>query len=305
MRCSGAGREHERDSEGRGLALLLVVAQLIPVLSRRVDVARAPQPARQRERRSAGHCTSTAAVPGARRALRHGRLWPCQGHTATMAQLECGHPRGSPNRGAGCPDAVPVSRQGLRVVVLLPARTQRLNGARGQLPPAHGNLPRSFPLASTPRPSHQSNLCLLRFQSRLTSSITKTMKRKTTTAVRPMSHGCSTLGPVSAWPGDREGKTWGWGQLQGSSIIQGMGPPPTRWDPPWDGTCADTHCSPFPLSLGYQGSHPRHPSPVPSTMRSTGAPGRCLQVLLLYPEKVTVGTLGQTGPTGKISQELI
>lgn len=74
--------------------------------------------------------------------------------------------------------------------------------------PAYGNLPRSFLLASTPRPPHQSNLCLLRFQSRLTSSITKTMKRKTTTAVRPMSHGCSTLGPVSTWPGDREGKIW-------------------------------------------------------------------------------------------------
>lgn len=42
---------------------------------------------------------------------------------------------------------------------------------------------------------------------------------------------------------------------------------------------------PFPLSLGYQGSHPRHSSPMPSTVGSTGAAGGWLQISLLCPQK--------------------
>lgn len=103
-RAQGCGGHSE--GRGRGLALLPVVPQLFPVLSRRVDVAGALQPAGGRERRSAGHCTGTAAVAPV-----------------------CG---GVPVLPRGTRAVVPVSLQDLRVVVLLPARGERLNGARGQ-----------------------------------------------------------------------------------------------------------------------------------------------------------------------------
>lgn len=51
-------------------------------------------------------------------------------------------------------------------------------------------------------PTAVTHLRILICQSRLASRSTKTMKRKTTTAVRPTSQGCSTLGPVPAWQGD-------------------------------------------------------------------------------------------------------
>lgn len=70
---------------------------------------------------------------------------PCQGHTATVAQPERGHPRGNPSPDAGCPGVVPVSVQGLRVLVLLPARGERLSGARGQPCPSPWQPPARFP----------------------------------------------------------------------------------------------------------------------------------------------------------------
>lgn len=73
----------------------------------------------------------------------------------------------------------------------------------------------------------------------------------------------------------------------------------TRWD------IGRHSLFPFPTVLWVLRKPPPTPLTCPQHRRSTGAAGRCLQIFLLCPQKVTFGALGQTGPTGKISQELI
>lgn len=100
-----------------------------------------------------------------------------------------------------------------------------LSGAWGRSRP-HPAAPWSPPGRQSPPaeagagcvPSVPAHLRILICQSRLMSRTTKTRKRKTTTAVRPMSQGCSSLGPVPATAGTGTGMGMGTGMGRGLAL---------------------------------------------------------------------------------------
>lgn len=290
------------DSERSGLALLLVVALLIRVFSRRVDVAGALHPAGGRELRSAGHGTGTEAVPGARRAARYGRLRPCQGHTATMALLERGHQGiqapvggggglGAAPRHPDCGTCQPPRSRGSRPPSCKGREAGQCPGTT--LLAAHGNFPHSFPLAPAlirPVPPE--------FPEPVNEQHHKDDEEEDDDGREANEPRLQHLGGRACTA--REGRRWEWGQLQGTSVLQGMGPPPSHEMGHWQ-----TLTVPFPTVPCV----PRKPPPTQLTCpQHSGEHWGSRWVspdLSALPPKVTVGALRQTGPTEKVSQELI
>lgn len=271
-RAQGCGGHSE--GRGRGLALLPVVPQLFPVLSRRVDVAGALQPAGGRERRSAGHCTGTAAVAPV-----------------------CG---GVPVLPRGTRAVVPVSLQDLRVVVLLPARGERLNGARGQPCPSPWQPSTQFSPGQHPPPPTPIQPLLPETPDPVNEQHDEDNEEEDDDGREANEPRLQHLGAHACMARGQAREKTGMETASGELHPPGNGAPPAMG---WD---IGRH-SLFPL--------PRVPwvprKPLLTQLTRPQASGEhwgsrwVSPDLSALPPKVTVGALGQTGPTGKVSQELI
>lgn len=168
---------------------------------------------------------------------------PCQGHEEHQGTAASGHAEGTQSpwhsqnvatlegiQAPGCGTCQSPGSPGSHSPSCKGREAEHCPGTT--LLPAHGNFPHSFPLAPAPIQPVPPEIPEPVNEQRHEDDEEEDDNGREANEPR-----LQYLGACACMARGREGKRWGWGQLQGSSILQGMGPPSMRQDPPlmgWD-----------------------------------------------------------------------